>query len=232
MKAVLFDLDGTLLNRDASVHAFIENQYDRLNNGLKHIPKETYCSRFIELDKRGYVWKDRVYKQLLTDFDLSALQWEDMLEDYISEFKHHCVPFNGLIEMLKELKSMKLPVGMITNGYGQFQMDNIEALGIKEFFDVIVVSEWEGMKKPSQEIFHSALERMNVASAESVFVGDHPDNDVYAAQQAGMKAIWKKDSEWDQVDADFIVKDLSEIPKIFYSLMKEAATSKSILHTE
>lgn len=51
MKAVLFDLDGTLLNRDASVHAFIENQYDRLNNGLKHIPKESYCSRFIELDK-------------------------------------------------------------------------------------------------------------------------------------------------------------------------------------
>ncbi|MEC2072701.1 HAD family hydrolase [Alkalihalophilus marmarensis] len=232
MKAVLFDLDGTLLNRDASVHAFIENQYDRLNKGLKHIPKEMYCSRFIELDKRGYVWKDRVYQQLLAEFDLSDLKWEDMLGDYISEFKHHCVPFNGLKEMLKELKSMKLLVGMITNGYGQFQMDNIEALGIKEFFDVILVSEWEGMKKPDQEIFYRALQRMNVDHSDSVFVGDHPDNDVYAAQQAGMCAIWKKDREWDQVDADFTVEDLSEIPKIIDSLMKEAATSKSILHTK
>lgn len=178
------------------------------------------------------MWKDRVYQQLLTEFELSALKWEVMLEDYISEFKHHCVPFNGLKKMLKELKSMNILVGMITNGYGQFQMDNIEALGIKEFFDVILVSEWEGMKKPNQEIFHRALERLNVASAESIFVGDHPDNDVYAAQQAGMKAIWKVDSGWDQVDADFIVKDLSEIPKIINSLMKEAATSKSILHTE
>ncbi|MCM3490144.1 HAD family hydrolase [Alkalihalophilus marmarensis] len=229
MKAVLFDLDGTLLNRDASVHAFIENQYDRLNNGLKHIPKETYCSRFIELDKRGYVWKDRVYQQLLAEFELSDLKWEDMLEDYISEFKHHCVPFNGLKEMLKELKSMNILVGMITNGYGQFQMDNIEALGIKEFFDVILVSEWEGMKKPNQEIFHRALERLNVASAESIFVGDHRDNDVYAAQQAGMKAIWKIDSEWDQVDADFIVENLLEIPTIIELLRKDTVPAQSIV---
>lgn len=31
IKAVIFDLDGTLLNRDASVLKFVENQYDRLN---------------------------------------------------------------------------------------------------------------------------------------------------------------------------------------------------------
>jgi len=59
VKAALFDLDGTLLNRDASVQRFIENQYERLHKSLHHIPKQQYTSRFIELDCRGYVWKDK-----------------------------------------------------------------------------------------------------------------------------------------------------------------------------
>lgn len=42
IKAVFFDLDGTLLNRDASVQFFIENQYERFINHLKHIAKEFY----------------------------------------------------------------------------------------------------------------------------------------------------------------------------------------------
>lgn len=40
IKAVLFDLDGTLLDRDASVHSFIKVQYDRLNDMLSHIPTD------------------------------------------------------------------------------------------------------------------------------------------------------------------------------------------------
>lgn len=45
--------------------------------------------------------------------------------------------------MLEELKSSNFLLGIITNGYGQFQMDNIKALGIEQYFDVILVSEWE-----------------------------------------------------------------------------------------
>ena len=59
IKAALFDLDGTLLNRDASVQLFIEQQYERLKAVLGCIPKEQYITRFIQLDKRGYVWKDK-----------------------------------------------------------------------------------------------------------------------------------------------------------------------------
>lgn len=61
LKAVLFDLDGTLLNREASLKAFIDDQYDRFD-ALKAVSKERYCTRFIELDNYGYVWKDRVYQ--------------------------------------------------------------------------------------------------------------------------------------------------------------------------
>jgi len=103
IKAVLFDLDGTLLNRDASVKLFIERQYERLNKLLNSIPKEKYISRFIQLDKRGYVWKDKVYQQLVYEFNIETITWEALLQDYMNEFKHHCVPFPNLINLLEKL---------------------------------------------------------------------------------------------------------------------------------
>ncbi|WP_456278985.1 HAD family hydrolase [Bacillus sp. AK128] len=218
VKAVLFDLDGTLLNRDESVNKFIDNQYERLYKFLKHIPKEEYIKRFIELEKRGYVWKDKVYQQLTQEFMITEIDWEGLLQDYINEFKYYCVPFANLNPTMEELKSRNILLGMITNGYGQFQMGNIRALGIEDYFDAILVSEWEGIKKPDPLIFKRALDKLNVTPDQSIFVGDHPENDVKASQIVGMKGIWKEDYQWDNVEADFIVKDLAEIPLIIAKL--------------
>lgn len=217
-KAALFDLDGTLLNRDQSVELFINEQYERLYELLSHIPKEQYISRFIELDNHGYVWKDKVYQQLIYEFRISSITWEELLQDYIEEFKHHCVAFPHIHEMLEELKNNKIALGMITNGYGQFQMANMKALDIEKYFDVILVSEWEGIKKPNPQIFMNALKKLNVDPSESVFIGDHPENDVKAAQNVGMKGIWKKDNQWTCVEADAIIEDYLELPLMLKKL--------------
>lgn len=212
IKAVVFDLDGTLLNRNASVKSFIEKQYHRLNKWLKNIPMDKYMTRFIELDNRGYVWKDKVYQQIVDEFEITGLTWEGLLQDYISQFKNSCMPFPNLIGVLEELKDNDILLGIITNGKGQFQMDNIRALGIEKYFETILISEWEGMKKPEPQIFLKALDKLNVSPSQSIFVGDHPETDVKAAQNVGMKGVWKKDSQWDNVKADFTVEDLAEIP--------------------
>ncbi|MGG4168014.1 HAD-IA family hydrolase [Rossellomorea vietnamensis] len=214
IKAVLFDLDGTLLNRDASVQVFITHQYDRLFHWLHHIPKDLYISRFIELDQRGYVWKDRVYKQLIEEFSIKELTWEELLDDYISQFKHSCVPFPHLLTMLDELQAGGIKLGMITNGLGEFQMDNILALGIEPYFLEILVSEWEGLKKPDPEIFKRAIKKLHVEPEECVFVGDHPEYDVYGAQRVGMKGIWKRDFHWPGAQhADAEIDNLSDLPR-------------------
>ncbi|MCS0824800.1 HAD family hydrolase [Cytobacillus firmus] len=218
IKAVIFDLDGTLLNRDESVRMFIETQYDRLNKLVGHIPKEKFVRRFIELDDRGYVWKDKVYRQLVKEFGITDITWEELFQDYLSQFKNNCISFPNLNSMLEELRTSNLVLGLITNGKGQFQMDNIKAMGIEEYFDIILISEWEGIKKPDPQIFKRALEQLNVTSNESIFVGDHPDNDIKASQNVGMKGIWKKNFQWNDVEADFIVDDLGELPLIIENL--------------
>ncbi|MFA1822737.1 HAD family hydrolase [Virgibacillus oceani] len=218
IKAVIFDLDGTLLNRDESVAIFIDKQYERLNKWVNHVPKDKYITRFIELDQRGYVWKDKVYQQLIDDFDSKGLTWEEMLQDYMGNFKNSCVPFPNLIKVLEELKNNGLVLGMITNGKGQFQMDNIKTLGIQSYFETILISEWEGMKKPDPQLFKKASDELYVLPDECVFVGDHPEKDIKAAQSVGMKGIWKRDYQWDDVEADYVVEDLEEIPLIIGEL--------------
>jgi len=212
IKAVIFDLDGTLLDRDSSLKLFIQDQYRRYSKELAHIPKQEYISRFIELDHKGYVWKDKVYQQLLNEYDLSNLTWEGMLDDYLRYFPAHCVPFLHMEDVLKELKKKGLLLGMITNGFTDFQWMNIKALGIDHYFDTILVSEQEGIKKPHKDIFLRALKALDVSAEESVYIGDHPENDVLGARGAGMHAVWKKDAFFDGSFTDsYVIEDLKEL---------------------
>lgn len=214
IKAIIFDLDGTLLNRDESLKVFISEQHDRLNKWLGHIPKEEYIQRFVELDDHGYVWKDKVYEQLTNDFEIDGISVHELLEDYLNFFQDSCVPFPELLETLEELKQNHFLIGMITNGKGQFQMDNIRALEIDRYIDTILISDWEGIKKPDSIIFSRAAERLKISPEDCVFIGDHPEKDVKAAQKVGMRGIWKRNYLWNGAEADDVIDGLAEIPGI------------------
>lgn len=217
IKTVFFDLDGTLLNRDASVVKFTNNQYQRLT-ALQHISQEEYVARFIQLDERGYVWKDIVYQKLVEEFNITDMKWNELLQDYVNHFRDDCVPFPYLHDMLRTLKNMQIQLGIITNGPGQFQTENIKALEIEKDFDLILISEYEGIKKPDPRIFYRALEQTNSQAKHSLFVGDHPENDMQAAHHKGMKTIWKRDEYSGNVCADFMIDELNEIPSIIAAL--------------
>lgn len=218
IQAVLFDLDGTLLNRDASVVSFIDDQYERMHQSLGHIPKELYAERFIELDRRGYVWKDQVYAQLIQEFGIGQTTVELLVDDYLAHFRFHCIPFIGLHSMLESLKGQGVKLGIISNGRGKFQMDNIKALGIGQYFDAILISESENLRKPDPRIFYRAMTRLNVLPSHSLFVGDHPTTDVEAAKNAGMIGVWKKDFNWHEAEADYAIDELNEVNLIVQEL--------------
>lgn len=215
VQSVLFDLDGTLLDRDTSIQQFITAQYERINDCLNHIPKLDYVSKFIELDCHGHVWKDKVYQTLVAEFKIEGMSWQALLNDYEIQFQFYCVPFPSLIEMLTTLKQQGYLLGIITNGRGEFQTRAISGLGIQDYFDVILISEIEGVRKPQPEIFHKAIDRLGVSAQNSIFVGDNPAADIAGAKNAGMRAIWKRNSDWlEPTDTDAVIDELSEIPAI------------------
>lgn len=213
IKAVLFDLDGTLLDRDASLVFFVRDQYDRYSQ-LQLVEKDIFVQRFIELDNHGYVWKDKVYQQLIDEFSIQDIEWTELLNDYLNSFQKHCIGFPNLINMLTQLKNNGVRIALVSNGYGQFQYDNFKALGISHLFDEVLISEWEGLRKPNPAIFIRALTKLGVNAEDALFVGDHPENDIRASRAVGIKAVWKRNTQFSpDVDADAIITDLEELTK-------------------
>ncbi|MEL6353637.1 MAG: HAD family hydrolase [Cyanobacteria bacterium J06627_28] len=218
IETMLFDLDGTLLDRDASVVMFAQQQHRRYEE-LHAISRGDYVRSFVEIDDNGYVWKDQVYQQLIARYDLCGVTWERLLQDYVDSFAAACVGFAGLKEMLEALTCRGYSLGIITNGRSPFQEGNIWALGIESFFSVILVSGAVGVKKPDVRIFEQALKALNARPETSVFIGDSPLADIKGAQQAGMKAIWKVSPRWERCDyADATCENLLELPDIIDAL--------------
>ncbi|KAB8314517.1 HAD-IA family hydrolase [Tolypothrix campylonemoides VB511288] len=144
-----------------------------------------------------------------------GISWQALLEDYETQFQFHCVPFHFLMETLSRLKQQGYLLGIISNGLGQFQTRAINGLGIRDYFDVILISEVEQVRKPQPEIFLRATNRLGVTVQDSVFIGDHPEADIIGAKNAGMMTIWKRSPHWMEVkQADAIINELNEIPSI------------------
>ncbi|HDX9613194.1 TPA: HAD family hydrolase [Bacillus toyonensis] len=211
IRAVLFDLDGTLLDRRQSLEQFIRDQYNRFAFHLINIEKFEYCSRFLELDNNGYTWKDKVYSTLLCEYNITTLTQEQLLHDYITNFQHHCIPFPNMHALLQQLKQRNIKIGIITNGFTEFQMSNLRALNVHTYTNTILVSEAEGIKKPHPEIFERALQKLNVKAEECLYVGDHPENDALGSEQVGILGVWKRDLFWGDFEHSRVIDDLLDV---------------------
>lgn len=214
IKAILFDLDGTLLDRQSSLTKFIDYQYDKFIDYLNHIDKNAFKNKFIELDQNGYVWKDRVYKQLIDVFNIIHISADDLLNDYINNFCNHCLPYSNLKATLDWLVSNGYKLGIITNGKYPFQLNNIKALYIEQYMDVILVSDKENIKKPNPLIFERAAKKLDVDLSECLFVGDSFKNDYEASRLAGMHSIYRLNNENELHNETNQIKNLYELTDI------------------
>ncbi|GAF13253.1 2-haloalkanoic acid dehalogenase [Bacillus sp. JCM 19045] len=211
LKAVLFDLDETLLDRNASLRHFLKGQVERLGDELKTFDAQRYEDEFIKWDENGYVTKEIVYKKIIEKFSIQSFSVEDLVRDYETHFHASSIPFSQLESTLISLKEKSLKLAIISNGITEFQHRVIKALKVDGYFDEILISEEEGMKKPNKKIFLRAAERLGVKSEECLFVGDHPDNDVRGAEAAGMTGVWKVNQFWERKKTTHEITDLNGV---------------------
>lgn len=201
----LFDLDGTLYSRDDSVRNLVEQQYQDFQAELAHIEPQHYIERVIELDAHGYHPKEQLYSQVANEWNLSSEVQSNLLDHFWGFYDAHCHLPEDTLVTLRALRDEGARLGIITNGQTARQSRKLEVLGIGDFFDVIVISEAEGLKKPHPEIFHRAVSRCRASLHDTVFVGDHPIADIDGSRDAGLAAIWKKVPYWNMARDDVLV---------------------------
>lgn len=219
IRAVIFDMDETLLDRQGSLRRFAAAQHIRHKDALAELSVAAFVERFITLDNNGALWKDEVYRRILDENRITAIAPQTLLDEYIADFCNHCQGFPGLAEMVADLTADGRRLGIITNGTFPFQLRNFRALGVAERFDAVLVSEQEGMRKPDPEIFYRALTRLGVTAEEAVFVGDNPEADIRGAQGVGMRTIYRPNRFWPKCDfADAVCTELTDLPAILRRL--------------
>jgi putative hydrolase of the HAD superfamily len=196
IKAVFFDLDGTLYDRDALAATLVAEQYAAFAPELASVPKETFVRRALEMDDHGYGEKSEGYARLVREWDLPAALAEWLVEYFWANYDRHCELSDDTRETLATLRAGGKKLAVITNGGAVRQRQKLAVLGLADAFDAVLISGAEGVRKPDAEIFRRALYRCRVGAAETAFVGDHPEADVTGALGAGLTAIWKHVPYW------------------------------------
>jgi putative hydrolase of the HAD superfamily len=129
-------------------------------------------------------WHD-VYTIFLGD--LGIAEGDGLVDTVYREFTDlaNYALFEDVPPVLDRLRAAGLTLGVVSN-FEEWLERLLERLGVREYFDVRVISGVEGLEKPDPRIFQLALERAGVGAAESVYVGDNPEFDVDPALALGM----------------------------------------------
>jgi putative hydrolase of the HAD superfamily len=196
IKGVLFDLDGTLFDRDAAIRELLETQYSEFEVHLRPIPREAFTAHVARLDNHGGRDKNDVYRAVARDFGLTTDIVPTLVSDFWQRYHELCRPFSDVLQTLEALRRNGKKIAVVTNGRKIVQEGTIAALHLSHLLDAVLISEVEGVKKPDRRIFERAVARLGLAPSECCHVGDHPDVDVGGALAAGLRAIWKRVPYW------------------------------------
>ena len=197
IRAVMFDLDETLILRSGAIRAFIADQYQRFAAELGGVDGATYAGRFLAMEDNGRVPKDKLYPQFVAALGITGVDAGTLLEDYRSRYPSFASLAPGARETVAAIRAEGLRTGILTNGNERVQMAKIEAIGLAGLLDTIVVSEAVGLRKPDGAIFLLAADRLGVDPVATLFVGDNPEVDIVGAARAGLRTAWfRNGAEW------------------------------------
>lgn len=185
-RALLFDLDNTLLDRQAAVRAYLAGWLERSQASTD---EESFLEEALLVDALGYApredflawWSRRSNGQTTADL---WTDWQTHLSEHIAP-DPHLKPF---IETLEE----RFALAIVTNGGIKTQRPKLDALGLYELVDSahVLISGALGSWKPDPQIFLIASERVGHDPGDCMFIGDDPARDIAGAHRVGMQTCW------------------------------------------
>ncbi len=180
VKAVIFDLDGTLLNTLTDLSASVNYTLERFGFPLRS-----------EREVRSYLGNGI---RALVEKSLPADK-KDMTDECLKVFKNYydihkddnTAPYDGIVDMLRSVKAAGLKTAIVSNKYDaavQYLKD-VTFSGLIDF----AVGEGNGIAaKPAPDGVWLALKKLNAVNEESVYVGDS-EVDLMTAENSGLKCV-------------------------------------------
>lgn len=215
-KALLFDLDGTLLDTAPDFITAVKKQLQirggQLLNGDIVRTSVTHGSI-------GII--ESVYDIKQDDPQFDSLK-EEFLELYLSNIAEKTQLFAGLQLVLDNCKKQDIPWGIVTNKPLKYTQPLLDALGMAQQSATTICPDHVAQPKPDPEGLLLACSEINLAPADCIYVGDHI-RDIQAGKSAGMRTLaagWgyieenENPLEW---QADWVVTDSTKLNALLFN---------------
>ncbi|MBC2580989.1 pyrophosphatase PpaX [Clostridium sp. DJ247] len=172
IKAILFDLDGTLINTNELIIESFNHTFKKLFN--KDVPRNEIVKTF------GEPLRDAMASYNEEKADLMVSVFREYNE---ANHDNKATIFRGVREGLEGLKGLGIKLGVVTSKRGNLARRGLNLIGIYDYMDVIVTPEDTKQHKPLAEPALKACELLNVLPQETIMVGDS-HNDILCGKNA------------------------------------------------
>ncbi|MBN1811680.1 MAG: HAD family hydrolase [Anaerolineae bacterium] len=234
IRAVIFDVDGTLVDHLGAQRTGLEKLYSMLEEAQRVSVDEFVAIWQREADRHWELYQEGkitfVQQRLLrvkAVFDCLG-EWATderamiVFRTYLAAYEASWKLYDDVLPCLDSLSAYRLAV--ISNGDSGQQRRKLERTGIASRFDSVVISGDLGVSKPHPDIFKRSLRELGVSTGEAVYVGDHLESDALGAKNAGMWAIWLAREGYAGDPADVpvpVAASLSQVRDVITTLATE-----------
>jgi putative hydrolase of the HAD superfamily len=114
-----------------------------------------------------------------------------LIHEMVQVFREHkpdLAPYPGVVGLLEELQG-RFKLGLLTDGLKEVQAAKLEALGIAQYFDEVVLSDEYGMVKPDERLFMLFEERFGLPPEKLAYIADNPAKDFIGATGRGWLTV-------------------------------------------
>lgn len=224
IKAILYDVDGTLLDFEIQEEVALSYCFKKYNLGELSEEKLELYKRinlsYWEMFEKNLITKEKLVVKRFEDY-LEALgvklNAEEVNDTYFSKLGDTIVFKDNSYELVKSLKG-KIKQYVVTNGAIRVQKTKLAKSGFDKLMDDVFISDEVGYQKPRKEFFDAIKNRLgDIANDEILIVGDSLTSDMKLADNCNLISCFynpkKKDYKVD-FKIDYEISDLNEVKKI------------------
>ena len=214
-QAVLFDLDGTLLD---TAPDFVTATRLLLERKGKPLLDEAVIRNAVTHGSRGII--EKVFQLAPNDENIEPLRLE-LVDIYFDHLHRLTRPFPGIPDILNQLQQQGIPWGIVTNKPSRYTDAIIERLPFAYPPAAVVCPDHVTDTKPHPEAIYLACEWLNINPENAIYVGDHL-RDIHAGKAAGSATVAAaygyidKDEDPTSWQADYLIHSAAELADILF----------------